>query len=180
MSGRFIAVVGASGVGKDSVMMALAAANPGISLAKRVITRPSSADGEDFDGIGEAEFLARALAGEFALSWSAHGLHYAISDAVDAPLAAGRDVLANLSRSVLTQAKSRFERCEVLHLTASRDVLEQRLMARGRESAQQITHRLDRQTSALPANMTIHEIDNSGPLHGSVQRVMSALYPDRA
>lgn len=161
-------------------MAALAAAHPQISLARRVITRPASAGGEDFDGIGEAEFLARDVAGEFALSWSAHGLHYAIPDTVDAPLAAGRDVLANLSRSVLTQAKVRFAQCEVLHLTASREILEQRLVARGRESVEEITRRLDRTAGALPAGMTTYEIDNSGPLLLTVQAVMAALYPVRA
>jgi|AntRauMFilla1563_2_1112583.scaffolds.fasta_scaffold05324_4 ribose 1,5-bisphosphokinase len=180
MTGRLVAVVGASGVGKDSVMTALAETTPQISLARRVITRPSDAGGEDFDGIGEAEFLARDAAGEFALSWSAHGLRYAIPDAVDVPLLAGHDVLANLSRSVLTQATARFEQCEVLHLTASREVLEQRLIARGRESRADIMRRLDRTAGALPAGIKTHQIDNSGPLDLTVQAVIAALYPVRA
>ena len=48
MTGRFIAVVGPSGVGKDSVMQGMAARDPRIVLARRVITRPSDAGGEDF------------------------------------------------------------------------------------------------------------------------------------
>lgn len=180
MTGRFIAVVGASGVGKDSVMTALAAANPQINLARRVITRPSSAGGEGFEGVSETEFLAREGAGEFALSWSAHGLSYAIPDAVDAALLAGRDVLANLSRSVLPQAQVRFDDCEVLHLTAALDILAERLMARGREGIEEITRRLDRTARPLPTSMRVHQIDNSGPLDLTVKAAMAALYPVRA
>ncbi|MGB0905008.1 MAG: phosphonate metabolism protein/1,5-bisphosphokinase (PRPP-forming) PhnN, partial [Mangrovicoccus sp.] len=39
MTGRFIAVVGPSGVGKDSVMAGLMERRPDLLLAKRVITR---------------------------------------------------------------------------------------------------------------------------------------------
>jgi ribose 1,5-bisphosphokinase len=180
VTGRFIAVVGASGVGKDSVMAALAAANPQISLARRVITRPSSAGGEDFEGIGETDFIARGGAGEFALSWSAHGLHYGIPDAVEAALLAGRDVLANLSRSVLPQAQARFEACEVLHLTAARNILAERLVVRGRESIEEITQRLDRSARPLPRGMRVHQIDNSGALDLTVKAAMAALYPVKA
>ena len=41
MSGRMIAVVGPSGVGKDTVMQALVDAAPQLSLVRRVITRRS-------------------------------------------------------------------------------------------------------------------------------------------
>ena len=101
MTGRFIAIVGASGVGKDSVMAALAARDPRLRLVRRVITRPSDAGGEDFDGVTADAFHARAAQGDFALHWPAHGLHYAIPATVLDDLAAGRDMLANLSRAAL-------------------------------------------------------------------------------
>ena len=44
-----IAVVGPSGVGKDSVMEALETRAPGIQRLRRVITRPEGEEGEDFD-----------------------------------------------------------------------------------------------------------------------------------
>ncbi|MEO0912102.1 MAG: hypothetical protein AAFY59_03810 [Pseudomonadota bacterium] len=40
MTGRFIAVVGPSGVGKDSVMAGMAARTGQLKLVRRVITRP--------------------------------------------------------------------------------------------------------------------------------------------
>lgn len=179
MTGRFIAVVGPSGVGKDSLMAALAAKNPHLVLARRVITRPSAAGGEDFDGVSEAEFQARNAAGDFALGWSAHGLHYAIPACVDAALAAGQDVLANLSRAVLIRAQARFDRFTVINLTAHPKILAQRLDARGRETASEIALRLERASAGLPDGISAHDIDNSGKLSHTVKAVLALLYPDK-
>jgi ribose 1,5-bisphosphokinase len=175
--GRFIAIVGPSGVGKDSVMQAMAARDPRIVLARRMITRPSDAGGEDFDGVTVEEFQALHAADAFALSWEAHGLHYAVPATVDAYLQEGRDVLANLSRAVLIRAKDRFAQFEVINLTADRDVLAARLAARGRETAAQIAGRLDRATAGLPDGITALHLDNSGPLDQTVQTALDHLYP---
>lgn len=180
MRGRFIAMVGPSGVGKDSVMEAMVARDPRIFLARRVITRPADAGGEIFEGVTPEEFEARQAAGQFALSWSAHGLHYAIPASVKAALGNGQDVLANLSRTALIRAQGHFARFEVINLTADHDILADRLARRGRETAEQIHDRLDRIAAPLPQGMTIHEIDNSGPLAQTVQIALDRLYPVRA
>ena len=104
MSGRMIAVVGPSGVGKDTVMQALVDAAPQLSLVRRVITREADAGGEDFDAVSVPMFMGMQAAGEFALSWQAHGLRYGIPATVDKELKQGRDLLVNLSRSVLPAA----------------------------------------------------------------------------
>ncbi|WP_417260693.1 phosphonate metabolism protein/1,5-bisphosphokinase (PRPP-forming) PhnN [Celeribacter sp.] len=180
MRGRFIAIVGPSGVGKDSIMQTMAALDPRIVLARRVITRPSDAGGEVFDGVSVAKFQALKAAEAFALSWEAHGLHYAIPMTVDAHLQDGRDVLANLSRAALIRAKDRFERFDVINLTAERDVLCARLAARGRETAAQIAGRLDRAATRLPDGIVALHLDNSGPLEQTAQSALDHLYPVRA
>jgi len=167
-------------VGKDSVMEALTAADPRFVLARRVITRPGDAGGEAFDGVTAAEFAARAEAGEFALHWPAHGMHYGIPNAVDADLAAGKDVLANLSRAALPEAQARFARVEVILLTTNRDALAARLAARGRETAQDIERRLERADFAMPEGIAHHAIDNSGALEQTVKTVLARLYPVKA
>ena len=179
MSGRFIAVVGPSGVGKDSVMAKLAEVRPDLFLARRAITRPSEAGGEDFDGISESIFLRLEAEGAFALSWAAHGLHYGIPIAVETALEDGRDVLANLSRGVLSEAKLQFARFEVLSLIASPQVLAARLRGRGRETEEEITARLARAEHALPDHIAAYEIDNSGPLEQTVAQAVAAIYPKR-
>lgn len=179
-SGRFIAVVGPSGVGKDSVMEAMAAAQPQIKLARRWITRPTEAGGEAFDGISETKFSQLRDANAFALWWPAHELHYAIRADVDDTLAQGFDVLANLSRSVLSQADKRFEHVLILSLVADPKVLKSRLQARGREDAQDINRRLRRVSTPMPADIETYTLDNSGTLETTVTTALRHLYPERA
>ncbi len=178
MSGRFIAVVGPSGVGKDSVMRAMADRRAGLSLVRRCITRPSDAGGEDFDGMTEAEFTRMQTAGKFALSWPAHGLFYGIPATVDARLAAGEDLLANLSRAVLHDAVARFPRVDIVNLTAAPEVLVARLSARGREPQAEIEKRLARAEFSLPQGLPVTHIANEGPLDQTVSQALAQLYPE--
>lgn len=158
-------------------MAALVARDPRFVLARRVITRPGDAGGEDFEGVDDADFDRRAQRGDFALHWEAHGLRYGIPAHVDADLFGGQDVLANLSRAVMAQAKARFGRFEVIALDADRAVLAARLAGRARESADQIARRLDRAVPAMPEDVQVHQIENSGPLDRTVTAILARLYP---
>lgn len=177
-AGRFIAVVGPSGVGKDSVMAGLVAARPGLMLARRVITRAADLGGEEFDPVTEAQFIQSRDRGEFVLHWGAHGLFYGIPIAVLAELASGQDLLANLSRGALAEAQGKFMRLTVLQLTASPEVLAQRLAERGRETETQIAARLGRSLDPLPAGLDLQSVSNDGPLADTVASALTALYPD--
>ena len=106
-------------------------------------------------------------------------MHYGIPIAVETAMEDGRDVLANRSRGVLSEAKRRFARFEVLSLTASPQVLAARLRGRGRETEDEITARLARAERALPDHIAALEIDNSGPLEQTVAQAVAALYPER-
>lgn len=175
--GRFIAVVGPSGVGKDSVMQAVADAEETISLVRRVITRAPEAGGEDYIPVTDAQFDQMRAAGDFALHWPAHGLQYGIPVSVDAQLAQGTDVLVNLSRAVLPEAQNRFDRFLCLSITAPKAVLAARLAGRGRESAEDIERRLSRSGFAIPQGVAVTEIDNSGTLDHTTAVIRSVLYP---
>lgn len=177
--GRLIAVVGPSGVGKDTVMAGLVGARPILATAKRVITRAPEAGGEDFHSVtGEAFELARDR-GEFILHWDAHGLFYGIAREVSGVLSTGQDVLANLSRNVLAQAQDVFPGMQVISLTAADAVLAVRLASRGREAPADITARLARKTAAWPSGLTVHQVTNDGPIAQTVAVALAALYPDR-
>lgn len=176
-----IAVVGPSGVGKDSVMQALADRDPGFRIQRRVITRPEDAGGEVFTGVKPEEFARMAAAGDFALHWQAHGLSYGIPVEVYDLRKGARAVLVNLSRGVLRAAQDRFGDLIVLSLTAAPEVLAERLAARGREDAADRARRLDRAGAPLPAGLRrVIEVDNSGALEATVETVLARLQPESA
>ncbi|MBO6602048.1 MULTISPECIES: phosphonate metabolism protein/1,5-bisphosphokinase (PRPP-forming) PhnN [Rhodophyticola] len=177
--GRFIAVVGPSGVGKDSVMEALCHARPGLHRVRRVITRAAEAGGEDYEAVSAETFARRARAGAFVLHWQAHGLSYGIPAQIRNDLDAGRDVLANLSRGKLEDAAAAFARVHVLAISADPEVLADRLSARGRETPEDIAARLARAAPPMPQGVRVTQIDNSGALEASVAAALAALYPAR-
>jgi ribose 1,5-bisphosphokinase len=180
MTGRLIAVVGPSGVGKDSVMAGLVAARPTLGLVRRVITRAPELGGEDFLPVTAAAFAQARARGAFVLHWDAHGLSYGIPVRVQDQLAAGQVMLANLSRGVLGQAQARFPRLTILQLTATPATLATRLVGRGRETAADITARLARAPDRLPEGLDVNTISNDGPLAETVAAALAALYPVRA
>lgn len=163
------AVVGPSGAGKDTLLAGALAARPDLRILRRTITRPSDAGGEDFEGVSEAEFTRRAAAGEFALHWQAHGLHYGIPHPP-----AGGDTIFNCSRRALDQAVRVFPGLRVINVTASPEVLAQRLAARGREGASDIASRLARE-APLPADLPVATVVNDTSVAAGVAAFLHAL-----
>lgn len=178
VTGRFIAVVGPSGVGKDS-LMDLAAARAGMVRARRVITRAPQAGGEAFDAVTETEFSRRRSNGDFALHWAAHGLNYAIPAKIDTILAQGHTVLANLSRAVLPQMADRFPKHRIILLTAHPDVLAHRLATRGRESERDIARRLKRAVFQVDQSLNPVIVENNGTLDVALKKFLAACQPDK-
>lgn len=169
-----IAVVGPSGAGKDTLMGAARAhldGDPRFVFARRAITRPAEAGGEDHEPLTPEVFAARRNAGDFCLAWQAHGLSYGIPRPIEDDLAAGRVVVANLSRGVLVEAASRFPLL-VVNITAPVAVLAARLAARGRESEADIAARLAREVP-LPAGLDVATVMNDGPREAGVARLLA-------
>lgn len=179
--GPVIAVVGPSGAGKDSLMSALAVSDPQLRVMRRVITRSPEAGGEDYQAVTEAEFSALAESNVFSLHWQAHGLHYGIPRDIEYLREDTRGVLVNLSRSVLIEAQEVFGDVIVLSVTALPEVLAGRLLSRGRESRDEVQHRLARALRPLPAGLRrVYQIDNSGALSAAVNAALAAIQPESA
>lgn len=169
--GKLVLVVGPSGAGKDSIIDAARRRLAGqgrFRFARRVITRPATAGGEDHEALSEDEFARQERAGAFALTWRAHGLRYGLRKSVEEDLAAGCCVVVNVSRAVIADIRRRFPDAVVAWIAAPTATLRQRLLARGRETPAQIERRLLRAARFPPSGAAVRVIVNDGPLETAV------------
>lgn len=182
MSGKLIYLMGPSGSGKDSLIDAVRPylARRGCEVIQRVITRSPEALGEEARGVSVEEFQVLKAQGAFALHWQANGLEYGIPVQIDEWLRAGRHVLVNGSRGHLKHARERYPDLLPIMLRVETPVLQQRLLARGRETREEIFARLERNRSFLETTQAmhgerIHLLDNSAALSSAVQRLLAII-----
>ncbi|MBD8602868.1 phosphonate metabolism protein/1,5-bisphosphokinase (PRPP-forming) PhnN [Pseudomonas sp. CFBP 8771] len=176
--GIFFFVVGPSGAGKDSLIEGARARLGGSGrylFARRTITRPSGAPGEDHTGVTAEQFQASVAAGEFLLSWHAHGLSYGLSADLLQVLEAGDHVIANGSRRMIREAAARVPHLVVIEVTAAPEVLAARILGRGRETAEQASARVLRQVDTLPADIETLRVDNDGTLAAGIEGFIDAV-----
>ena len=122
------------------------------------------------------EFAERSVLGLFALEWSSHSLRYGIGIELDAWLARGCTVVVNGSRQHVPHALARYPRAEIVHVDAAPHILEARLGARARESAEQVAARLARRAPfSLPSGVRCTTIDNSGALEEAGHALIAFL-----
>ena len=182
MPGKLIYLMGPSGSGKDSLIDAAREQLQarGCEVVRRVITRSAEAVGEDALSVSRERFDSLNEEGAFALHWQANGLDYGIPVQLDNWLNAGRHVLVNGSRGYLDQARKRYPALLAIMLRVDTAVLRQRLLARGRETLEDISARLKRNdllissVSALEAQH-VHVLDNSAALEVGVQRLLALI-----
>jgi len=179
MRGTLFLVVGPSGVGKDTLIRAAVACRPDLAVPRRVVTRAADAGGEAVDSVSQDDFDRMAEQGAFLLHWRAHRFSYGIPAAAGCSLERGRDVLANVSRAVVGEARERLQPVRILAVTADAATLAARLTARGRESAVEIAGRLDRAAYAMPEGPDVRVIQNQGPVDEAVAAFLDALQPVR-
>ncbi len=168
------AIVGPSGAGKDTLIRGALAARPDLRLVRRVITRPTEAGGEDFEGVTPEDFAHRKAQSDFALSWEAHGLSYGIPKA---QLISPGDVIFNGSRAALPLAIKAFPDLRVILITAPAIALAARLSARGRETAEDIKARLSRAAFQMPPGIPFHGVINDSTPEDGITRLLAALQP---
>lgn len=177
-NGVFIAVVGPSGAGKDTVMAYARdrfLEESSVEFVRRVITRPSDGATEDHDTLAEAAFVEAEADGAFALSWEAHGLRYGIPASVDATIADGRVAIANASRGAIPALRARYENLAVVEITARPEILAERLAARGRESRGEVLARLARASAVDLSGPGVSSIDNSGDKEIAGERFVAII-----
>jgi ribose 1,5-bisphosphokinase len=176
--GVFVAVVGPSGAGKDTLIAYARSALAGegtVEFVRRVITRPSDAATEDHDTLADAAFDEAEKGGAFAVCWSAHGLRYGLPESVDRAVSQGQIVVANISRGAVPLVKARYANVVVAEITASAEILAERLAARGRESRGEVLARLARSAELGNGVQGAVRIDNSGPREAAGEAFVALL-----
>ncbi len=181
MRGRLIYVMGASGSGKDSLILEMQRRFRGLPLtaARRYITRPLSPESERHIPVSHERFEHLASSGRFALHWSAHGCRYGISVHSLRALERGVSVLVNGSRAAFDEVSLRYPDLIPVLVTAPLHTLRERLAQRKRESLVEQEERLSSALLPLPANVTgqwMIRIDNSGPLSDAADLLERELH----
>ncbi len=176
-AGRLIYVMGASGAGKDSLLREVRPrlAGCGFVFAHRYITRLAEAGGENHVALTREEFRLRLASGFFALHWESHGNCYGVGREIDLWLAAGRHVVMNGSRAYLPTARERYPGVLPVLVAVRPETLRQRLLARGRESEEEIRGRIERAAKYAVEDGDCLRIDNSGLLGEAARRLVEGL-----
>jgi thymidine phosphorylase len=174
-TGIFFFVVGPSGAGKDSLIEGARGIGDPFVFARRVITRPAGLPGEDHDALDEAAFADIERQGGFLVTWPAHGLKYGLRSSLLEVLASGRHVVANGSRSMIAELSVRVPRLLVIEVAAPADSLAGRLLARGRETPEQVRLRVMRQVEPAGVDVETVQVINDGTLEEGIARFVAAL-----
>ncbi|MBY0481692.1 MAG: phosphonate metabolism protein/1,5-bisphosphokinase (PRPP-forming) PhnN [Chitinophagaceae bacterium] len=170
-------VIGASGVGKDSIMKSARACINGsqrIVFAHRYITRLPNHDAENHIHLSVEEFEQRKQAGFFCFFWNSHGYSYGIGTEVHEWLSLGFNVVINGSREYLPKAQLIFPSLKVILIESSSEIIQQRLRSRGRETNAEIEKRMARNFNFTELNAMI-KINNDGQLDTAVKEMIDII-----
>nr|WP_210326954.1 phosphonate metabolism protein/1,5-bisphosphokinase (PRPP-forming) PhnN [Bartonella sp. M0283] len=191
--GWFVAIVGPSGAGKDTIMNAVHEVlknNPEFLFVRRIITRKAGINSfndhdetsqnignEDNIGVSLEKFFELSQKASFSLQWFAHGIHYGLPMGIVDEVHKGKIVIANVSRAELEHAKELFGKVYVIEINAPIGILKERLLGRKREKITDIAERLKRANIPiqLPEGAKYCYIDNSGNVKSAVDKMLSIL-----
>jgi len=176
-TGCMIVVVGPSGAGKDTVIresLPEISVLPEVSFVKRVVTRPIDIQREDHFSVSAEQFQENITNGEYVVHWTAHGLHYGVLAETVEQVNNGQILIVNGSRAALPDFRKTYPRCLVIWITASSQVLSERLAARGTESIDNIVARLQRASLMQPDENDV-VINNNYSIDKSVDEFVEAV-----
>lgn len=179
-TGKLFFIVGPSGSGKDSLMLGV---KPFLSpdefmFVRRVITRTSMVETEDHDSCTESEFIEREKQGDFIITWQAHGLFYGLPSSILKALSQGIHIIANGSRNEILSLQKKVPTLFVIEISAPTAILRKRLIARNRETSEDIERRLQRASLPIPSGVSSIQVKNDVTLEIGISRLKAALLQD--
>jgi phosphonate metabolism protein PhnN/1,5-bisphosphokinase (PRPP-forming) len=163
-AGRLVAIVGASGSGKDSLigwLKSRLADRPEVMFVRRTVTRAANAAFEDHDTLAADDFARAEKEGSFAVVWQAHGLKYGLPVEALRHVQSGGIAICNGSRNALVEIGRVFGKLQIFELRVDPAILAARLRARGRETDAEIENRIARGSMCSPPLFNPVIVDNS-------------------
>lgn len=147
MKGLLFVVTAPSGAGKSSLIQALLALDPGLSLSVSYTTRPprpGEQDGREYHFVDAARFQVMLEGGEFLESAEVHGHRYGTSQKViDQTRASGKDLFLEIDWQGAEQVRRLHSDCiGIFILPPSMAELERRLRKRAQDADAVIRRRL--------------------------------------
>lgn len=171
--GCLIAIVGPSGVGKDSLISGVRDRLPDVHFMQRAITRAADAGGEAHKAMSKAQFAECRTGGGFLFDWQAHGLSYGIPIEARSLLLQAKTVVFNGSRHALPAQRLAWPDLKIIWVTASHAVRAERLSARGREKKDEIIERLSTDHLVIPDDVVL--VENNTSLEDGITRMADAI-----
>jgi len=158
MQTKIILIVGASGVGKDTLIKeAKKELKKEFNFARRYITRkPDKSEKNYF--LENSAFKLLKDNEFFISSWEAHNNLYGISkDSIK-----NKTNIISISRSKIADFEKHFDKVYVINITLNDVELKRRLIKRGRENIKEIEKRLERKYDKIDArNLIVFQNDKS-------------------
>ncbi|MFX1410916.1 MAG: phosphonate metabolism protein/1,5-bisphosphokinase (PRPP-forming) PhnN [Promethearchaeota archaeon] len=176
--GTLFLVVGNSGSGKDSIINGVSKKYPlglkKLHVVKRYITRPPS-ETEDNYFVSSNDFNRLIEQGKLAFKWNIYGFDYGIPIEIDDWLKEGHPVLVNVSRTIVQEAREKYENIKIIFIEVPFKITLQRLKSRERENEQGLHKRIERAQNNQTFPSADFTVDNSGDLEDAINQFLEFL-----
>jgi len=178
--GTLFLIVGNSGSGKDSLIKEALKDWPverrQIRCPQRYITRPPH-ETEPFVSVTNEQFQELVLKGKFILKWRSYDLDYGVSTEIQDWLNAGDNVLVNVSRQVIPEARQKFPTMKLIFVKVPYEVTSERVKSRGREAETnpEFKARLERAKVLQDQPDADYIVDNTGALQIGAAKLREVL-----
>jgi len=165
---KIVLIVGASGVGKDSLIKA-AKNNINANFVRRYITREPDRNESNYY-IDKEAFEILKKNDYFVSSWSAYGNYYGIAKS---HIKNGLNIVS-VSRSAIKDFEKIYENVTTIEIKVKKELLYERLKKRGREDNENILRRIEKSQQKVEAKNLIC-FDNSIPFEESKNNFLELL-----
>jgi ribose 1,5-bisphosphokinase len=151
---KILLIVGASGVGKDTLLRAIKGEIEA-NFLQRYINRAPSKDEQNYY-VDSSAFALLQEHNFFISSWAAHENRYGIAKS---HIKEGLNIIS-ISRGAVADFERVYHNVVTIEVTIPKETLYKRLKSRGRESEEQIQKRIERSNKSVEAKRLLQFIND--------------------